>query len=127
MLIKNRRFIDDRPSIVDDKTRIGDCGIDRIIGKGHKQAIVSIVDRMSRNIPQRKIKHKTAENVKTASLCLLKPISDTVHTITGDNGSEFAEHEKIAKALGADFYFAHPYSSWERGLNENTNGLFGSI
>ena len=47
----------------------------------------------------------------------------TLHTITGDNGSEFAGHEKIAKALGADFYFAHPYSSWERGLSENTNGL----
>jgi IS30 family transposase len=53
----------------------------------------------------------------------LKPIADSVFTITGDNGSEFAYHEKIAKALQADFYFAHPYSAWERGLNENTNGL----
>lgn len=54
---------------------------------------------------------------------MLKPYKDLVHTLTSDNGKEFAEHEKIAKVLQAKFYFAHPYSSWERGLNENTNGL----
>ena len=54
---------------------------------------------------------------------LLKPYRCRVHTITSDNGKEFAGHEKVARALRADFYFAHPYASWERGTNENTNGL----
>jgi len=61
--------------------------------------------------------------VKQATLCGLQHLADRVHTITSDNGKEFAEHVDIAKALQADFYFAHPYASWERGLNENTNGL----
>jgi IS30 family transposase len=54
---------------------------------------------------------------------MLKPLAECVHTITSDNGREFAAHEAIAEALAAEFYFAHPYHSWERGLNENTNGL----
>jgi len=59
----------------------------------------------------------------SASLALLGKVSARVHTITSDNGREFASHERIAAGLRAKFYFAHPYSSWERGLNENTNGL----
>jgi IS30 family transposase len=58
-----------------------------------------------------------------AIIAMLKPLKDVVHTITADNGKEFAYHEKISDALEADFYFAHPHSPWERGLNENTNGL----
>ena len=54
---------------------------------------------------------------------LLKPYRSQVHTITSDNGKEFASHEEIGKKLKADFYFAHPFASWERGTNENTNGL----
>ncbi|WP_019527983.1 IS30 family transposase, partial [Dasania marina] len=67
--------------------------------------------------------NKSAADVTKATIALLKPFKDVVHTITADNGKEFAYHEKISKALLADVYFAHPYSSWERGLNENTNGL----
>lgn len=66
---------------------------------------------------------KSANDVTRATIDLLKPYKHIVHTITADNGKEFAYHEKISKALCADVYFAHPYSSWERGLNENTNGL----
>lgn len=58
-----------------------------------------------------------------STIALLNPFKDVVHTITADNGKEFAYHEKIGKALSADVFFAHPYSSWGRGLNENTNGL----
>ena len=65
----------------------------------------------------------TAENVADAIIELLGPMKKWVKTLTADNGKEFAFHERIAKALNAKFYFAHPYSSWERGLNENTNGL----
>jgi transposase, IS30 family len=121
--IRNRRFIDERPAIVDEKQRIGDWEIDTIIGKGHKQAIVSIVERVSKKTILKKVNVKTAELVSQATIQGLKSLSAQVFTITSDNGSEFAYHEKIAQQLTAEFYFAHPYSSWERGLNENTNGL----
>lgn len=71
----------------------------------------------------RKVDYRTAEQVAEAMIELLKPISEHVHSITSDNGKEFAEHQKIAKALQTEFFFAHPYSAWERGANENMNGL----
>jgi len=121
--IRNRRFIDERPIVVDKKERIGDWEIDTIISKCRKQAIVSIVERATKFVVLKKVKTKTAELVSQAAISGLKIFEDRVLTITGDNGSEFASHERISKKLSADFYFAHPYSSWERGLNENTNGL----
>lgn len=98
-------------------------GADTIIGKNHRQAIVSIVERKSGFTLIRKVERKTALEVGEAMTDLLKPCQSKVHTVTSDNGREFARHEEIATALDADFYFAHPYSSWERGTNENTNGL----
>ena len=71
----------------------------------------------------RKVERKSADQVARASLALLRPLADKVQTITSDNGGEFAGHEQIAQALSAKFYFARPYASWERGTNENTNGL----
>jgi len=121
--IKNRRFIDDRPAIVDDKKRVGDWEIDTIIGKERKQAIVTIVERVSKKTVLKKVRAKTAELVAKATIEGLRKFTNLIFTITGDNGSEFANHEKISKELNAEFYFAHPYASWERGLNENTNGL----
>lgn len=121
--IKNRVSIDKRPKIVDDKLRVGDWEIDTIIGKNRKHAIVTIVERKSKKTVLKKVKAKTADLVSKATIQGLKVFQDKVHTITGDNGTEFAFHGRIAKELDADFYFAHPYSSWERGLNENTNGL----
>ncbi len=121
--IVNAVSINERPSIVDEKCRIGDWEIDTVIGQNHKQAIVTIVERVSKFSVMRKVEHKTAEAVATATIDLLRPYKDCVLTITADRGKEFAYHEKVAKALECDYYFAHPYSSWERGLNENTNGL----
>ena len=118
-----RISIDERPSIVDQRQRIGDWELDTIIGKGHQQAIVSLTERKSRYTLIRKVKRKTAESVSKAIIHLLKPLLHHVKTLTSDNGKEFANHKAIAQALNADFYFAHPYASWERGLNENTNGL----
>lgn len=69
------------------------------------------------------IEKKKADLVSSSIISSLKPIANNVLTITADNGSEFAYHEKISQELETEFYFAHPYSSWERGLNENTNGL----
>lgn len=121
--IKNRVSIDDRPKVVDDKSRIGDWEIDTVIGKGHSGALVTIVERVTKLTASSRINSKSAADVTQATIALLKPFKDVVHTITADNGKEFSYHEKISKALSADVYFAHPYSSWERGLNENTNGL----
>ena len=121
--IKNRVSIDDRPQVVDDKSRIGDWEIDTMIGKGHSGALVTIVERVTKLTVSTRVNSKSAADVTEATIALLKPLEDVVHTITADNGKEFAYHEQISKALSADVYFAHPYSSWERGLNENTNGL----
>ena len=121
--IKNRRCIDDRPDIVDKKSRVGDWEIDTVIGKGHSGALVTIVERVTLKTLSVRINSKKASDVTRATIKLLKPYKDLVHSITADNGKEFSGHEKIAKALEADVFFAHPYSSWERGLNENTNGL----
>ena len=118
---KNQISIDERPLIVAEKSRIGDLELDTIIGKGHKQAIVTIVDRKSKLLRMKKVIQKTGVLVGQAICNELKDL--VVHTLTSDNGREFSEHQTVAKTLGADFYFCHPYSSWERGLNENTNGL----
>ncbi len=97
--------------------------MDTIIGKGHHQAIVTLTERKSRLALLRKVDRRTAELVSDAVIDLLQPVADRAHTITGDNGKEFAEHERIAQELGIDFFFAHPYAAWERGANENMNGL----
>ena len=102
---------------------MGDWEPDMIIGKGHKQAIVSLPERKSRLTLIRKAAHKSADKVASAILHLLKPLTHRLSTMTSDNGKEFAQHETIADRLKARFYFAHPYASWDRGLNENTNGL----
>ena len=121
--IRNRVSIDDRPVIVSGKARLGDWEIDTVIGKNHQGALVTIVDRVSKFTLIKKVPSKHAEVVTEATITLLRPYLDKALTITADNGKEFAGHEKIKAALGADVYFAHPYSSWGRGLNENTNGL----
>jgi IS30 family transposase len=115
--------IDERPTIVESRTRLGDWELDTIIGKGHRQAIVSLTERKSRYTLIQKVTRKTAACVSRAIIRLLSPLSDVVHTLTSDNGKEFAWHKIIADKLDAKFFFAHPYASWERGLNENTNGL----
>lgn len=121
--IRNRVSIDERPAVVGEKARIGDWEIDTVIGKNHQGALVTIVDRVSKYTLIKKVGSKHAEGVTEATVILLKPFMDKTLTITADNGKEFAGHEQIAEGLEAKVYFAHPYHSWERGLNENTNGL----
>ena len=121
--IKNRVSISERPKIVDDKNRIGDWEIDLVIGKGHSGALVTIVERATSFTVSKRISGKSADIVTSATISLLNPYKNAVHTITADNGKEFAYHETVTAALDAKVYFADPYSSWQRGLNENTNGL----
>lgn len=119
--IPNQKLIDERPEIVERRKRVGDWEADTIIGKGKKGAIVTLVDRKSRYLRMGLVTQRTKEAVKDAIIELLKDYP--VHTITFDNGKEFAAHEEISQALEAETYFAHTYASWERGTNENTNGL----
>lgn len=121
--IPNRVDIDERPVIVEEKTRLGDWELDTIIGAGQSGAIVSIVDRASKLTMLVKTLGKTAQEVTDALLYRLTPIKEFAHTLTADNGKEFAYHRKVSGPLDAGFYFAKPYHSWERGLNEHTNGL----
>ena len=121
--IKNAVSIDERPAIIDTRERFGDWEIDTVLGKHGTGAIVTILERKSRLYLAMKVDSKSAEDVTRATIALLMPYKEHVHTITADNGREFANHEEIAKVLDAKVYFAHPYSSWERGANENANGL----
>jgi IS30 family transposase len=123
--IPNRVDIDQRPEIVEKKERFGDFELDTIVGANHQGAIVSIVDRASKYTFLRLLKRGTAEAVKSSIGKALKGLSASgfVLTLTSDNGKEFSAHEKISSLTGADFFFAKPYHSWERGLNEHTNGL----
>lgn len=121
--IPNRTSIEKRPQIVAQKKRFGDWEADTIIGARHKAGILSVVERKSKLTRLRKLATKAAAEMKDNCIALLAPLAARVHTITVDNGKEFCEHELIATRLQARVYFAHPYASWERGLNENTNGL----
>ena len=121
--IKNRVNISQRPKIVEAKTRFGDFEVDTIIGKDHKGAIVTLVDRKSKYTLMKIVESKHADVVTKAIIELLHPIKHLVHTITADNGKEFSYHKEVAKELDIKFYFCDPYSSWQRGLNEHTNGL----
>ena len=123
-LIPNRVDIDQRPPIVAAKSRIGDWEADTIIGANHKGVVMSHVERTSKYTKLAKLPDKNADFVVQACARVLLPLADRIETITYDNGKEFASHAQIATSLGALSYFAKPYHSWERGLNEHTNGLF---
>lgn len=121
--IPNRTSIEQRPQIVASKRRYGDWEADTIVGGRHKGGILSAVERKSKLTRLHLLATKAAAEMKHNTIELLAPLAARVHTITVDNGKEFCEHELIASGLQARIYFAHPYASWERGLNENTNGL----
>lgn len=121
--LPNRVSIEERPTIVAERQRIGDWEVDTIIGKRHRQAIVTLTERKSRFALLQKVELRTADLVGKAVIDLLQSVSNHLHTITADNGKEFADHLKISQNLHCDFYFAHPNSAWERGANENMNGL----
>ena len=122
-LIANRVDISKRPQIVEKKERFGDLEIDLVIGKDHKGALLTINDRATGLLFMGKIDSKEAKAVETKTIELLKDWKPLLHTITSDNGKEFANHEQLSEKLAIDYFFAKPYHSWERGANENLNGL----
>jgi len=121
--IPNQVSIDERPAVVATRQRIGDWEGDTVIGKGHRGALVTLVERKSKYTVLEGVQHKTATAVRKAVARGLRPHQTHVKTITYDNGREFSDHAGMAQDLDARIYFAHPYASWERGVNENTNGL----
>ena len=121
--IKGQVSIDLRPAVVDAKSRIGDWEIDTVTGKNSKGYLITVVERKSKLTMIKRVPDRQSDEMAKAVIKLLKPLKDSVLTITSDNGKEFTRHKKISKSLKTDVYFAHPYHAWERGLNENTNGL----
>ena len=122
--IKDRLSIDERPAVVDAKARFGDWEMDTIVGKDGKGVIVTLVERTTKKMLMAKSpKGKNAKAVARLVVQMLRPFEHHVLSITTDNGTEFADHKYIAKMLHTKVYFAHPYSSWEKGLIENTNKL----
>jgi len=119
--LSNRVDITTRPIAADNRERLGDYEGDTVIGKGHKGVLVTLVDRMTRETKIQALVNRKAERVTQA--CIKKLSTERPLSITFDNGKEFAGHETIAAALNTEIYFAKPYRSWERGTNENTNGL----
>ncbi len=115
--------ISGRPEEAGSRSRDGNREADTVIGRGHSGAVVTLVDKASKFVFLQRVDRRTAAAVSAAMLEMLRPSAAPVHTITSDNGREFAGHVGVARALRAAFYFATPYHFWERGLNGHTNGL----
>jgi len=121
--IIGRVDISERPAIIETRSRLGDWEGDTVVGLGHRSAIVTLVERKSRYTKIIRVVRNTAELVKEAIISVLKPVQSLALSITFDNGKEFSHHRDIASSLELETFFATPYHSWERGSNENTNGL----
>lgn len=121
--IQNRVGIEQRPSVAQDRSRVGDWEGDTVVGRKHLGGLVTMVERKTRYTLAHALPRRCAEPTSQAIIEMLKPHAARCLTITLDNGSEFALHQEFGAALGADIYFAKPHSPWQRGLNENTNGL----
>lgn len=123
-LFDGRVSIDERPKLVDDKKRFGDWESDSVEGAKSKGGLATHVERKSRYLVACKLSDKKSETYMNASINALKGIdSRFLKTFTVDNGSEFAKFKKLEDAINVRVFFADPYSPWQRGLNENTNGL----
>ena len=121
--IKNRVSITERPAIVDARGRIGDWEGDTVIGKNRQSALLTLVERKTLYTVIVRLDGKHADKLADAVIKYIRPIRDRFKTLTLDNGLEFSDHRRISQELGVKIYFANPYASWERGINENINGL----
>ena len=121
--VPDRTDIGNRPDIINRKQRIGDWEADTVVGLGQESALLTLVERKTKYLIIVRLNGLTAEETAMAMIGALKRHKANAHSVTMDNGKEFYRHIKVAKALGAKTYFCRPYRSWEKGLNENTNGL----
>ena len=115
--------IDERPEIVALKDRFGDLEMDTVLGKNHKGAILTINDRATKLCWIKLLTGRESKSLTKRVIVVLASLQSMIQTITVDNGKEFALHKEITQQLKVAIYFAHPYHSWERGANENLNGL----
>jgi IS30 family transposase len=121
--LPNRVSIEERPAIVKQRQQISDWELDTFVAKGHHLGIITLTERKSRFSLLSKVKRCATDQVSVALIDLLLPVSDHLHSLTADNGKEFAEYERVAHELQTDFFFVHPFTAWEGGTNENMNGL----
>ena len=121
--IPNRRPLSERPLHIEARRQVGHWECDTVIGASHKGAVVTMVERKSGYAVMTKVEKKTSELVSSAIVDKLQPLAARVKTLTFDNGKEFAGHAQIDQQLQSTAYFARPFASWERGSNENLNGL----
>lgn len=121
--IPNRRPLSERPLHIEARRQVGHWECDTVIGASHKGAVVTMVERKSGYAVMAKVEKKTSELVSSAIVDKLQPLAARVKTLTFDNGKEFAGHAHIDQQLQSTAYFARPFASWERGSNENLNGL----
>ncbi len=122
--LERKRRIDQRPEVINERTRIGDWEGDTVRGNGSSGHIITYVERKSGYLVAGKVKHATAENINAFTIKNFKKLPKEKRlSITYDNGSEFSGYDSIEEQTGMIAYFAFPYHSWERGTNENTNGL----
>jgi len=121
--ISGRKLIRHRPPVVMERSRVGDWELDTVFGlKSNQQYfLITLVERKSRYTEIVLNYGKSGNSVAEAIIETLR--NHHVHTLTSDNGSEFARHDRVSESLSVDFYFCNPFCSWQRGTNENTNGL----
>ncbi len=122
-MLAGKRHISERPEIINERGRIGDWEIDTVMGSGDKHCIVTLVERKTGYTLIGKLENRTKEELNRVTRKLIQKHKDKMITITADNGTEFHGYSDLEKKTGVTFYFATPYHSWERGTNENTNGL----
>ena len=117
------RSIDERPTVVAQRRRLGDWEADTMLGRGRHGAVLTLTDRKSRFSLLAHLRERTPAITERQICRLLVPVQEQLHSLTSDRGREFLRHERIAQRLQVPYYLAHPYAAWERGTNENTNGL----
>jgi transposase, IS30 family len=122
-ILRGKTMINQRPQDIQDRLTVGHWEIDTVMGKGGKDCIVTLVERRTRFLWIGKLKERTVACLNAAVIRFILTTPYPVLSITSDNGTEFHGYAGIEKATGVKFYFAQPHHAWERGTNENTNGL----
>ena len=122
-LMAGKRPIDTRPLAAENRSRKGHCEMDTVLGRGSKHCILTMVDRKTGYLIIKKLRQRTTAEVNAQLLKMLGEEGQKIKTITADNGTEFHQFKQVEDQTGVEFYFARPYHSWERGSNENANGL----
>ena len=120
--LAGKRMIQERPEVVEERSRLGDWEMDTVMGKG-KACVLTLLERKSGYVLIGKLEERTVMETNWRLLERLRKVAGKVRTITADNGSEFHGYKEIERKTGVEIYFANPHHAWERGSNENVNGL----